>query len=989
MKNKLLALLVIMCICILSFGAVPVSAATYGDLTYTISNGKVDIIGCNSTVTTVEIPETIENCPVTHIGSFAFEFCSKLTSVTIPDSVTSIGDYAFEYCSGLTSVSLGNSVTSIGNSAFSNCYNLTSVTIPDSVTTIGNHAFSNCDSLTSVTIPGSVTTIGDYAFSNCDSLTSVTIPDGVTSIGNFAFYDCESLTSITIPDSVTSIGYYAFSYCTGLTSVSLGNSVTTICNNAFSSCGGLTSVTIPNSVTSIGRSAFYYCNRLTSITIPDSVKTIDPYAFASCESLSDVYYAGSESEWNEIFIDSYNDDLTSAIKHYNYGHTCIDDNNDHDCDICGEKLSNCTDYNKNHDCDVCGKALSGCADRNGDGLCDFCDNPTTSILGGTCGYNVKWALDDAGTLTISGTGAMEDYSEYYSYSVVPWYSSRSNIRTVVINDGVTTIGDYAFSDCDSLTSITIPGSVTTIGDRAFYNCESLTSVTIPDSVTSIGSYAFYSCTHLTSVTTGDSVTSIGSYAFYSCTRLTSVTIGDSVTSIGYYAFYGCDSLTSVTIPDSVTSIGSFAFYECDSLTSVTIGDSVTSIGDAAFYGCLGLTGVYITDIEAWCKISFADYDSNPLYYANNLYLNGTLVTNLAIPDSVTSIGNYAFYGCDSLTSVSVGSGIITIPINTFYNCSNLKYVGLPKELLYIRNDAFNNCPNIELVFYEGTESQWNEILFYNRNENLTDANIIFNATKKTYKFVTNCDTVLLDITDYAVISAPEVKNDEKTLLGWYDNEKLSGEPVTFPYYGDATTLYVSWTDRTGASFDDALIAKANNTYTVTLKSGQMMYYEFVPRLTGEYRFYSTGSIDTYGYLYNSNKSQLTSNDDGGSSNNFYISYNLTAGQTYYIAMKCYSGSGTFTFVTETDCIESTATVCVTASDGEKIFITVPHYLPENCQIILACYKGNQLVETKYAPNKNETVYFVVNEEFDTAKVMAWESLESAKPICNVEVVSGI
>ena len=195
--------------------------------------------------------------------------------------------------------------------------------------------------------------------------------------------------------------------------------------------------------------------------------------------------------------------------------------------------------------------------------------PTTAnaAYSGTCGTNLTWTLDDAGTLTISGTGAMYDYD----WGDAPWYSRRSSVKKVMIADGVTTIGDSAFYDCSSLTSVTIPDSVTTIGRYAFYDCTSLTSVTIPDSVTTIGSFAFSYCTSLTGVTIPDSVTTIGASAFFVCYRLTSVTIGNSVTTIGDYAFYDCDSLTGVTIPDSVTTIGNYAFASCTSLTDVYYG----------------------------------------------------------------------------------------------------------------------------------------------------------------------------------------------------------------------------------------------------------------------------------------------------------------------------------------------------------------------------------------------------------------------------------
>ena len=191
----------------------------------------------------------------------------------------------------------------------------------------------------------------------------------------------------------------------------------------------------------------------------------------------------------------------------------------------------------------------------------------------------------------------------------------NNGMGVITFDGdVTSIGDYAFRNCDSLTSVNIPDSVTLIGERAFIDCDSLTSVNIPDSVTEIGSHAFYECDSLTSVNIPDSVTTIGDHAFACCASLTSVNIPDSVTEIGSYAFYFCKSLTSVNIPDSVTTIVELAFYDCYSLTSVNIPDSVTLIGSSAFYNCDSLTSVNI-------------------------------------PDSVTTIGEWAFFSCDSLTSV--------------------------------------------------------------------------------------------------------------------------------------------------------------------------------------------------------------------------------------------------------------------------------------------------------------------------------------------------
>ena len=274
---------------------------------------------------------------------------------------------------------------------------------------------------------------------------------------------------------------------------------------------------------------------------------------------------------------------------------------------------------------------------------------------GTCGAkgsNLTWTLDSEGVLTISGSGGMHDYD---GPSSPPWYRSRSMVKSAVIADGVTSIGEWAFFGCGSLTSVTIPNSVTSIGGCAFDECWSLTSVTIPDSVTSIGDSAFASCTSLTSVTIPDSVTSIGGGAFAWCTSLTGIwvtegnshyssdasgvlfskdkttlvqypgafaayAIPDSVTSIGAGAFGGCTSLTSVTIPDSVTSIGQHAFNGCRSLTSVTIPDGVTSIGDGAFASCTSLTDVYYAGSEAqWKAISISSTGNNGLLTANIHY----------------------------------------------------------------------------------------------------------------------------------------------------------------------------------------------------------------------------------------------------------------------------------------------------------------------------------------------------------------------------------
>ena len=330
------------------------------------------------------------------------------------------------------------------------------------------------------------------------------------------------------------------------------------------------------------------------------------------------------------------------------------------------------------------------------------------VASGTCGAegngsNLTWTLDREGVLTISGSGYMYDYGLYGA----PWYGSRSRVKSAVIADGVTSIGNCAFEDCTSLTSVTIPDSVTSIGEYAFWNCRSLTSVTIPDSVTSIGSHAFSGCSSLISVTIPDSVTSIGGAAFLDCTSLTSVTIPDSVTSIGDNVFNGCTSLTSVTIPDSVTSIGKQAFMYCTSLTGVTIPDSVTSIGDSAFSDCRSLTSVTIPgSVTSTGAAAFS---------------HCTALTSVTILDSVTSIGSYAFYKCGSLTSVTIPDSVTSIGYSAFDSCTSLTSVTIPNSVTSIGVGAFTLCTSLTGIWVAEGNSHYS-----------SDASgVLFNKDKTT------------------------------------------------------------------------------------------------------------------------------------------------------------------------------------------------------------------------------------------------------------------
>lgn len=483
---------------LMSLTALPVSA-----FDFEIDGIKYDITGANEVCVSsggdkkaeeIVIPETVTNdgttYNVTAIGEKAF-YLFKMTSVTIPNSIKKIGNNAFRVCTNLSSINIPASVQEIGNNAFQLCKNLSSVNIND-VAAWCNIEF--CDSL------ANPTTITTGLYLNGNKVTELVIPDGVTKIGKYAFFNCYDLASVTIPNSVTEIGEYAFKDCDGLTSVTIPNSVTEIDKYAFSGCNGLKSVTIPNSITKIGADAFENCTGLTSVNINDIA--------AWCNIVFDSETSNPLSIANNLYING--EKITELV---------IPDG-----------VTKIGQY-----------AFCNCADLTSVTI----PNSITEI-----GVNAFAGRDKSAKLNINDIVAWCNIV-FHSGTSNPLnisnnlYLNGEKITELIIPDGVTKIGQYAFYRCGSLTSVTIPNSVTEIGEGAFSVCYGLTSVVIPNSITVINNSVFSSCTGLTSVEIPNSVTEIGDDAFYVCYGLTSITIPNSVTKIGRYAFYDCRGLTSI------------------------------------------------------------------------------------------------------------------------------------------------------------------------------------------------------------------------------------------------------------------------------------------------------------------------------------------------------------------------------------------------------------------------------------------------------------
>lgn len=482
---------------------------------------SVTSIGVNafrlcSSLTEMVIPDSITN-----IEAHAFEFCTNLTSFTIANGVTSIDVTSFDYCSSLNDVNVseGNpyfsdingvlfnkdktklllypegkkdsnytipsNVKSIGKFAFSNCSSLVGVNVPNSVTSIDKGAFSSCGSLTSIIMPNSITTIGDAAFDHCGSLTSIDIPDSVTSIGDYAFDFCGSLTSVSIPNSVTTIGQCAFSHCDSLASVTISNGVTSIGNSAFSPCNSLVSIILPNSITDMGKHVFAYCNSLTSVVIPGSVKSIKEGTFRECKSLTSITIQDGVTS---IDYDAFK--LCSSLSKINIPDSMKQ--------IGGGAFSYCYSLESiiipNSVTGIGGSAFGGCTS-----LTDITIPDSVTWIGvgafGGCSSLENIEVGSGNTVYSDINGVLYNKDK----TLLIRYPEGKREENYIIPDGVTSIGDSAFSGCNTFINIIIPDSVTNIYSDAFRGCKTLRSINIPKNAQHIGKYAFSSCSSLTDV----------------------------------------------------------------------------------------------------------------------------------------------------------------------------------------------------------------------------------------------------------------------------------------------------------------------------------------------------------------------------------------------------------------------------------------------------------------------------------------------------------
>ena len=547
---------------------------------------------------------------------------------------------------------------------------------------------------------------------------AVRIGDGVETLGEYAFWGLDELEEFTLPERFTSVPAGTFGKCTSLKKIELHDGITGIGAQAFKYCESLTEMVIPEGVSSIGYSAFQYCSGLQSITLPSTLVSIGANAFHDCPSVTDVYYNGSGEQWDAVSgtgslenaqwhgigisspTASVDEELSvtppvirwtevpgaegyavfrSSSKTGTYSElTQLTDTTYTDRDA---QISNGYYYYvRAYDADT--DTWSASSDTV------YCFYKAARPEGDGCGESLTWIFDEAtGTLTISGTGDMDDYvviNENRMYeSIAPW--GELPVKYVELHEGITGIGEGAFWGAAELTGITIPEGVTRLGRYAFKDCTALAYADLPESLTDMsGESIFSGCSSLTQITIPSQVTKMGFGGFSGCSALESVQLPMGLTAIAGSTFSGCQALTTVRIPESVTSISGNAFSGCINLAQLRIPESVTKIENSAFYNCKALT-------------------------------------ELNIPEGVTSIGGSAFYGCEKIQQLKIPAGIMKIEEYTFQRCYALEEIWLPARISYVGGYAFYACDSLTTVHFGGTPDQKNRMTIYSGNLELENA----------------------------------------------------------------------------------------------------------------------------------------------------------------------------------------------------------------------------------------------------------------------------
>ena len=593
-----------------------------------------------------------------------YKWADEIVGVEIASGCTSIGEGAFYSCSKIESVTMPSTVKTIGKNAFYRCSRLSSINLSSALTTIGESAFYYCYALSEVTIPDKVTVIDETAFMGCSSLKSVVIPDSVVALGLRAFAQCSSLEYVEIGKGVTVIPGSAFSSCKNLTAVEFTGDVTAIYNYAFMGCSSLDYIELPAELKELGMSAFSGCTSLSRIKIHDKLESLDYGVFSGCSALSEAFFYGTPEQWDSVTKGSSNTALTNIIR---------------------------------------------CVRAEGD--CSKNDSAEYS--------DVMWRLFWDGELRIFGFGKMNSYESPNfasdSSKIAPWNEFKDDITSVVIEEGVTNVGSFAFYNFTNLKSAILPEGINSIENFAFAFC-GFTTLKLPDTITEIQGHAFVNCSNLESIVIPDGVQEISDDTFFRCKALTAVTIPDSVTKIGKEAFRECVALTEITIPSNVTIINNYAFDGCTGLEKVELNEGLKTINDSAFSNCSSLKEIVIASTVTYIgnkgfskctSLKTVIFTGNaPLISTNRAFENVSTYAYYPANDSTWTESVRQDYG-GTIKWVAYGEDDIIVKFSHSCSFSNNLSVNF-----YIPADEVSDYENFRLVVkkqvFNGSSYTWKE-----------------------------------------------------------------------------------------------------------------------------------------------------------------------------------------------------------------------------------------------------------------------------------------
>jgi len=698
-----------------------------GIFEYIVEDDMIKIVSCTDYDSEIiTIPSTIEGKPVVSVGGFIGNE-RNVKEIILPEGIKEISEMAFYYCESLEKINFPSSLEKIGKSAFYNCSNLNNIHLPKNLSSIGSDGvFRNCFSLNTLTVdgdnqyfsadnnilynktksklviypagksdvsfvvPNTVVEIGENAFYNCDTLTEIILSESVEIIGEAAIFYCDGIESIHIPEKVRTIGEVPFGVCDNLREITIDenneffsvedgmlmnfdkteilfyipnsngvlvipNNIIKVANSAFR-YSNIETIIIPSSVSYVGKQAFFNSD-VEKVYISNESLEIDENVFDACYNLNTIYYCGSESQWNSIIADNIeNEYLQNATIVFDYDNNIID--------------------------------------------------------GGNCGKSLSWLFYNDGTLYIKGTGIMYNYDCLANWgNTAPWYDSYgTEIRKIIIEEGVTSIGEGAFSNCYYLNNVSLPSTLQTIGDYAFYGIYDLKAIQIPENVSHIGIEVFSMCRDMEFVTVSQNNSTYANDAngvlysknmeilyYYPLNNpLESYTTHPKTKHIEYRAFHNCDNFISIQLNDTLETIDESAFEYADGLKAIHIPATVYNIGDMAFSGCESLTEITVDD-----KNSNYKSEDGILYNSEMTRLicfpAGISRDEYTVKNGVTIIDHGAFKSSDIL-KITLPEGLEKIESYAFEYCMDLSSVYLPSSLKFIGHDAFFNAIDLDCVF---------------------------------------------------------------------------------------------------------------------------------------------------------------------------------------------------------------------------------------------------------------------------------------------------